>query len=77
MLNVAHAESAILVGHARFKTFLDKFTEQWQQPLMDAVVLRWWDTLEPTTKEQAKAQQPEMFAEIEKKVEALRDREDD
>ena len=76
MLNVTHAESAILGGQARFKTWLDKFTEQWNEPAMNAVVLRWWDTMPPDIKEQAKAQHPSEFAEIETRIEAVRDRED-
>lgn len=76
MLNVTHAESAILLGQARFKTWLDRFTEQWQEPMMNAVVLRWWDTMSPAQKEQAKAQFPSEFKEIEDKIEALRDREE-
>jgi hypothetical protein len=76
MLNITHAESAILGGSARFKAWLDKFTKQWNEPVMNAVVLRWWDTMSPATKQQAKDQYPTEFAQIEEKIEAVRDRED-
>jgi hypothetical protein len=76
MLNVTHAESAILGGSATFKKWLAKFTEQWQEPAMNAVVLRWWDTMPPDVKEQAKAQFPTEFALIEERIEAVRDREE-
>lgn len=76
MLNITHAESAILGGQARFKKWLDKFTEQWNEPATNAVVLRWWDTMPPEIKEQAKAQFPTEFAEIDERIEAVRDRED-
>jgi len=76
MLNITHAESAILVGQATFKKWLAKFTEQWNEPAMNAVVLRWWDTMSPQQKEQAKAQFPTEYAMIEEKIEAVRDREE-
>jgi len=75
MLNITHAESAILVGQARFKRWLDRFTETWNEPLMNAVVLRWWDTMSPEQKQAAQSQFPEEYNQIEEKVEALRDRE--
>ncbi len=72
MLNIENAESGILAGNARFKRWFDKFTEQWNEPVMNAVVLRWWDTMLPETKAAAKEQFPEQYAEIEKKIEAVR-----
>ena len=75
MLNVSHAESAILGGQAKFKTWLAKFTEQWSEPAMNAVVIRWWDTMDPEAKEQAKTQYPSEYAQIEERIEAVRDRE--
>ena len=76
MLNVTHAESAILMGQARHKRWLDRFTKQWSEPAMNAVVLRWWDNMDPQTKAQAKAQFPTEFAEIAKRIEAVTDREE-
>ncbi len=76
MLNMTHAESAILVGQATFKRWLAKFTEQWNEPVMNAVVLRWWDTMPPAQKEAAQAQFPQQFKEIEERVEAIRDTEE-
>ena len=76
MLNITHAESAILVGQATFKRWLDKFTEQWNEPVMNAVVLRWWDTMPEAQKEAARAQYPDQFAQIKEKVEAVRDTEE-
>jgi len=74
MLNITHAESAILQGQARYKRWLAGFTEQWNKPAEQAVVLRWWDTMPPAAKEQARARFPEEFAEIERKVEGIRDK---
>ena len=73
MLNITHAESAILTGSAAFKRWLDTFTKQWNEPVMNAVVLRWWDTMPPAQKEAARKQSPVMFAEIERRVEGIRD----
>ncbi len=75
-LNITHAESAILGGQAAFRSWLDKFTEQWNEPVMNAVVLRWWDSMPPEAKAQAQTDYPTEFALIEEKIEAVRDREE-
>ncbi len=74
MLNITHAESAILIGQATFKRWLDRFSRQWSEPAMNAVVIRWWDTMDPATKAQAKELYPTEFAQIDERIEAVRDK---
>jgi len=72
--NVLNAESAILTGTARAKRFWSRFFQTWNAPAFDAVMVRWWDTLAPEAKAKARESYPEQLAEIEKKVEGLRDK---
>jgi len=74
--NIASAESAILTGTARSKRFWARFMQQWQQPVVDAAVLRWWDTLPPEKHAEMKKQFPGEYAEMRRNIEALRDREE-
>lgn len=74
-LTMENAESAVLVATARHKRWLANFFKTWTQPQRDFVMLRWWDTLSPAMKQRAKEINPEQFAEIEKRIEGLRSRE--
>lgn len=72
-LTVENAESAILTATARHRRWLTNFFKAWSQPQRDAVMVRWWDTLAPQAKQQAREANPDGFAEIERRMSGLRE----
>lgn len=71
-VNIRNAQSAVLKGYSRFQVFLEKFMNQWTQPIQDVALIRMWDNMDPGMKALLKAQDPEKFNQVDKAIKGLR-----
>lgn len=73
MADMRNAESAILMGQARHKRWLQHFMEQWTQPAQDQAIVSVWINMPEEVKDQLRQRMPDQVAEIDDKIAQLMD----
>ena len=67
-LTIKHAESAYMLGSARFKKFIEKFLERWTQPAQDDMALVMWYSIPQAQKDWLKEHYPEQYEQAEEAI---------
>lgn len=62
------AESAYLVGRARWRKFLEKFMRGWMEPIQDEMAVMMWESLPEKVRDELKRQAPEQYAKAEEQI---------
>lgn len=68
---IENAESAILMGSARFRTWLTKFMGDYTEPVMATQVQLMWSQMPDPVKDQLRARNPEALKLFEEKLTAM------
>lgn len=68
-LNIKNAESAYLSANAAFKSWMEKFLQQWTQPVQDEMAIVMWNSIPQQQKDYLEKHYPEMYAEAEEQIE--------
>lgn len=71
MRNVRQAESSILMGQARAKEALGKFTVRWFEPYTDMQIVMWWKGLSPFERAAMQTENPDAYRKVQDIVKGL------
>ena len=67
MANILNMQNAMLSGEAKFNRMLAKIETKYNEPMMDAALSKYWQSLDPTMREELRAANPKAFADTEKR----------